>query len=56
MPPAALPTRLELQAALLRARRDLCECEDNGDSDGACLARARCATLLDRWMHTKAQA
>jgi hypothetical protein len=49
---AALPTRAEVETALLRARAEVIECEDCGDRVGAELARCRCDTLLDLlWTH-----
>jgi hypothetical protein len=53
--PRAAATRAELEQELLAARYELCDAEDRGDSDGAILARARCDTLLDRWLHTVRQ-
>ena len=47
-----LLTRAEVESQLLAARQELIECEDCNDALGAELARCRCDTLLDQWVHT----
>jgi hypothetical protein len=47
-----LLTRAEVESQLLAARQELIECEDCNDPLGAELARCRCDTLLDQWVHT----